>query len=61
MDTRLKENYGIDLILKKYRKKFQIPENINHYSEEDYKIAERKYLKYVLKHGLTKSRLEFSK
>jgi hypothetical protein len=57
MAAKLKENDGIDLIVKKYRKKFQIPENINHYSEEDYKSAERKYLKYILKHGSTKSHL----
>jgi hypothetical protein len=30
---------------------FQIPENLNHYSKKDYKIAERKFLKYTLKRG----------
>jgi hypothetical protein len=31
---------------------FQISENLNHYSEADYKTAERKFLKYAL--GQTK-------
>jgi hypothetical protein len=43
---------GIRLLLTEYRKMFQISENLNHYSEADYKIAERKFLKYAL--GQTK-------
>jgi hypothetical protein len=43
---------GIKLLLREYRKMFQISENLNHYSEADYKIAERKFLKYAL--GQTK-------
>jgi hypothetical protein len=39
---------GIDLLLKRYRKVFRIPENLNHYSKKDYAIAERKFIKYVL-------------
>jgi hypothetical protein len=39
---------GINLLLRKYRKIFQISENLNHYSDEDYKIAERKFIKYAL-------------
>jgi hypothetical protein len=37
--------------VEKYRKEFQIPENLNFYSEKNYKIAERKYLKYTLGMG----------
>lgn len=36
---------GIEELIKKYRASFHIPENINYYSEKDYKIAERKYIK----------------
>ena len=43
---------GIKLLSKEYRNMFQISENLNHYSEADYKIAERKFLKYAL--GQTK-------
>jgi hypothetical protein len=39
---------GIHLFLKKYRSMFRIPENKNHYSEEDYKNAERMFLKHAL-------------
>jgi len=42
---------GIEQLVKTYRKSFQIPENKNHYSENDYKIAERKYLKFALESG----------
>jgi hypothetical protein len=35
-------------LLKRYRKIFRIPENLNHYSKKDYEIAERKFIKYVL-------------
>ena len=42
---------GIEQMVKTYRKNFQIPENQNHYSENDYKVAERKYLKFALESG----------
>ena len=42
------DDSGIKLLLQKYRNIFQIPENLDHYSDEDYKIAERKFLKYAL-------------
>jgi hypothetical protein len=51
VEEKPKSNSGMDLIVRKYRKQFQISENLNHYSEEDYKIAERKFLKYIMKHG----------
>jgi hypothetical protein len=48
MREKLTAVSGIKLLLRRYRNIFQIPENLNHYSEEDYKIAERKFLKYAL-------------
>ncbi len=42
---------GINQILEKYRRQFRIDENLNYYSKANYKIAERKYLKYVLEYG----------
>ena len=44
-------NCGLKLLVEKYRKEFQIPENLNFYSAKNYKIAERKYLKYALGTG----------
>jgi hypothetical protein len=42
---------GINQILEKYRRQFRIAENLNHYSKANYRIAERKYVKFVLEHG----------
>ena len=42
---------GIEELIKKYRTSFHIPENINYYSEKDYKIAERKYIKDAVNKG----------
>ena len=43
-----KKKSGILLLLKKYRTLFRIPENQNHYAEEDYRKAERMFLKHAL-------------
>ena len=43
-----RKKFGIHLLLKKYRTLFRIPENQNHYSEEDYRKAERMFLKHAL-------------
>jgi hypothetical protein len=48
MKKDAKGNAGIQLLLKKYRDIFRIPENLKYYSERDYKIAERNFLKYAL-------------
>jgi hypothetical protein len=42
---------GIELLLEKYIAIFRTPENLNHYSKEDYQVAERKFLKYALGNG----------
>ena len=43
-----KHPQGIQLLVKKYRGMFQIPENVNHYSKEDYKTAEKCFIKCAL-------------
>lgn len=45
------QNSGIKLLVEKYRKEFCITENLDHYSEENYKTAERKFLKFALSIG----------
>ena len=50
---------GIKLLLEKYRKEFRVAENLNHYSEENYKIAERKFLKFALSIGDSKDRTDY--
>ncbi len=45
------QDAGIRLLLKKYKELFRIPENLNYYSEKDYRIAEKKFIKYALRAG----------
>ena len=39
---------GIQLLIQKFRNEFKRPENINFYSENDYKEAEKKFVKHCL-------------
>jgi hypothetical protein len=41
---------GIELLLERCRSEFRRPENTDYYSEDDYKEAERKFVKFCL-HG----------
>lgn len=45
---------GIELLVEKCRAEFRCSENTDHYTENDYIEAERKYVKYCL-YGNTKS------
>ena len=45
------KNVGLKRLITQYRKIFRVPENLNHYSKEDYQEAERKFLKYALVGG----------
>jgi hypothetical protein len=45
------QNTGIQLLLDRYRTAFRIAENLEHYSEEDYRRAEKKFLKYAITYG----------
>ena len=40
---------GIRNLITYYRKAFQISENINHYSEKDFRNAERQFTRLVLR------------
>jgi hypothetical protein len=51
METKGKKGSGVKLLREMYRKKFRIPENTDHYSREDYKKAEKKYVKICLLKG----------
>ena len=42
---------GIELMIDKYREIFRVPENLKHYSESDFRAAERKFLKWALGGG----------
>ena len=51
MKKTSKKPTGIELIIEKYREIFRIPENLRHYSEADFRTAERKFLKWALGGG----------
>ena len=51
MEKEHTKNVGLKLILRKYKNAFRIPENLNHYTEKDFREAERKFLKYSLAAG----------
>jgi hypothetical protein len=40
-----KYNEGLEKIIKNGKDAFRIPENLKYYSEEDFREAEKKYLK----------------
>jgi len=48
MDVKGKKGSGVKLLREMYRRKFRIPENMNYYSKEDLKKAEKKYVKLCL-------------
>ncbi len=39
---------GLKNLIAIYRKAFHLPENINHYSDQDFKNAERQFIKFML-------------
>jgi hypothetical protein len=51
MQNKFTKNAGLKMLLKKYQKLFRIPENLNFYSEEDYQVAEKKFVKFALLEG----------
>ena len=48
---RYKDDNGMRKLLEKARRDFRIPENVNHYSEEDFRKAEKRYLKICVVEG----------
>ena len=48
MDSCSESRSGLKVMVEKYKNMFRIPENVNYYTEEDYRLAERKFLKYLL-------------
>jgi hypothetical protein len=51
MDVKGKKGSGFKRLRDMYRKKFRVPENLNFYSKEDFKKAEKKYVKICLIKG----------
>ena len=53
MDNSSDNKNGIKLLVQKCRERFRISENIEYYSEKEYREAERNYVKLCLR-GKTK-------
>jgi len=51
MKESMNDTAGIQRILKRYKTRFRVPENLNFYSREDLIAAERKFLKYAIMNG----------
>ena len=51
---------SIELLVKRYRAMFKIPENQNYYSEKDYKVAERSFVKFAMEQGISEKGEEIS-
>ena len=47
-NPNVKRNEGIRRLVQKGRETFHIAENVNYYSEEDYKAAEKKFIKLCI-------------
>ena len=47
-NTQIRTNEGIRRLVEKGRKAFRISENLDFYSEKDYKAAEKKFIKYCI-------------
>lgn len=43
-----RNNEGLRKIIKNGKERFRIPENLEYYLEEDYKAAEKKFLKFCI-------------
>jgi hypothetical protein len=41
-------NQGIRLLIQKFRNEFRRPENVDYYTENDFKEAEKKFVKFCL-------------
>ncbi|MBC2734610.1 MAG: hypothetical protein HF981_09655 [Desulfobacteraceae bacterium] len=50
-DVAQSQNQGLDRIVDRYRQQFRIPENLDHYSDNDLHEAERQYLRFCLNTG----------
>ena len=50
-DIGLNTTAGIKKLVSIYREQFRIPENLDYYTNDDYKRAERKFIKFALQDG----------
>jgi len=51
MQLKNSRSNGIERLLRRARREFRIPENLYYYQSEDFKAAEKKFLKLCLIQG----------
>ncbi|MGA6926804.1 MAG: hypothetical protein WBY88_14040 [Desulfosarcina sp.] len=51
---------GIERLVKRYADAFQIPENVEHYSPDDFTRARRQFVRFCLEQGPGTCRIENS-
>jgi hypothetical protein len=51
VNKQVDEN-GLQSLVAHYQKLFNVEENRNHYSRSDFKCAQRKFVKYLLRVGV---------
>jgi len=51
MDFQDRSPHEIRQLVQKYKLDFRIPENLNHYADEDYRAAEKQFVRFCLKNG----------
>jgi hypothetical protein len=51
MKSKTHKNSGTRALIRRYRQAFRIAENIDYYSAEDYKNAERQFIKFAVQSG----------
>lgn len=50
-DQIQKKDVGLRRMIEKGKERFRLPENTQYYSAEQYKIAEKKFIKYCIIEG----------
>lgn len=48
MNHNVSPDIGLRRLIRQCRNEFRSPENLNHYAEEDFREAERKYIRFCL-------------
>ena len=51
MPERMVRCLGIQRLIEKYKQEFELPENLNYYSKQDYLDARKQYVAFRLKIG----------
>jgi hypothetical protein len=49
MESNVNQSVGIERLIEKWKEEFRQTENLEYYSEEDIKVAERKFIKFCLR------------